>query len=172
MKRATILKTCLVAAVALSTFAPATQAITGNWTGQLQGTNGATESVTYRFSPTGNPVLRFLTRQGYKDVELRAVGQRQEWLLRGPGWARGTVEALAVGPDRVQAVVRIYTESGGGALLDQKERLIAFEFVQAGGTVQAAVLNEAVGYSSGNGLGLYAGSQTRNVLRGTLYPER
>jgi hypothetical protein len=146
-------------------------AITGLWSGQLQSSGGGTEAVTYRFSPNGNPVLGFQTRKGLREIEIRAVGQQQEWLLPGSGWARGTVKALAVAPDHVQAVVSVYSESGGGALLDQRERVLGVEFVQSGNAVKATVVIEATSYSSGNGLGLYAGRRTRNVLSGVLYPQ-
>src|SRR5437763_17143455 len=129
MIRAMTLRLALAGAFALSIFAHPALAITGVWSGQLRDSNGVDESVTYRFSPAGNPILGFQTRQGYREIELRAAGQRNEWLLRGRGWSRGTVEVLSVGAERVQAVVSIYTESGGGALLDQSERRLALEFV-------------------------------------------
>jgi len=172
MLRTKILRSCLVGSFALSFAACPAQAINGAWSGQLRGANGGDEAVTYRFSPEGNPVLRFQTRQGLREMELRAVGQRHEWLLPGSGWARGKVEALSVGPERVQAVVSIYSEGGGGSLLDQKERRLALDFVQSGSAVQATVVVEALSHSSGAGLGLYAGRQSRNVLRGTLYRDR
>ena len=172
MVRAMTLRLCLAGAFALSMFAHSAMAITGVWSGQLRDSNGGDESVTYRFSPAGNPILRFQTRQGYRDMEIQAVGQRHEWLLRGRGWARGTVEALSVGPDRVQVVVSIYTESGGGSLLDQSTRRLGLDFVQSGNAVQATVVHDTLSHSSGAGLGLYAGRRAAKVQRGTLYPVR
>ena len=172
MIRAMTLRLCLAGAFALSMVAHSAMAITGAWSGQLQDSNGGEESVTYRFSPAGNPILRFQTRQGYRDMELQAVGQRHEWLLRGQGWARGTVEALSVGPDRVQVIVSIYTESGGGSLLDQSTRRLGLDFVQSGNAVHATVVHDAKSYSSGAGLGLYAGRRAARIQRGTLYPNR
>jgi hypothetical protein len=142
-------------------------AITGTWTGVLQGESGS-DTVTYKFSADGNPILGFATRSGWQEVEVREVGQTKEWLLPGRGWARARVEALNVTADRVQVVFSIYRESGGGALIDQSRRRLGLDFAQVGAALKTTLVIESNNHSSGNGVGLYASSRGRQIFQGTL----
>jgi hypothetical protein len=142
-------------------------AITGVWSGALNGAGGS-ETVTYKFSPRGNPILGFETRSGWQEIELTQVGQTKEWLLPGRGWARGKVDFLSVTPERVQVVVSIYRESGGGSLLDQSKRRLGLDFTQAGTSLKTIVVVESESHGSGSGVGLYAGSRGRQIYQGLL----
>src|SRR6478609_8085855 len=105
----------LALVVATCLAAPAL-AITGSWSGRMQSSDRDVELRTYRFAPSGHLVLEYLTRQGPRQVEIRQVGQTQEWQMPGSGIAFGKVETLRVENNRVQAVVSIRQESGGGSL--------------------------------------------------------
>jgi len=95
----------------------------------MQSSDREVDFRTYRFAPLGHLVLEYLTRQGPRQVEIRQVGQTQEWQMPGLGIASGRVESLRVENNRVQAVVSFGRRAAGG-LLDQSEQQIAFDFVQ------------------------------------------
>jgi hypothetical protein len=143
-------------------------AITGVWSGQLYSADGQEDSVMYGFSDAGNPVFPIETRDGTRNIEISRAGQTQEWLVRGGGVARGRVEALSVSANRVHAVVSIYTESGGGSLMNQREQRFDIDFMQAGNGLQVRVATESASYASGSGVGYFGGRSTRNVWQGVL----
>ena len=162
------MKTLILALLALTLVAAKPSlAITGTWSGLLHGENG-TDTVTYKFSAQGNPILGFATRSGWQEVEVREVGQTKEWLLPGRGWGRARIEALNVTADRVQVVFSLYRESGGGSLIDQSRRRLGLDFAQTGATLQTTLVVESTNHSSGNGVGLYAGSRGRQSIQGVL----
>ncbi len=156
----------------LSSGAGPALAITGLWSGEMRDSSGQREAVSYRFSPAGNPVLGLHTRHGYQEVEIQSAGQQHRWLLPGSGLARGTVEALSVHRDRVQAVIAIDTESGGGELLDQRRQRLILDFTQSGRSLHATVIVVESSHSSGSGYGLYASSARRSEYRGVLHRQQ
>ena len=162
----------LFAVTFFAAFTTTAMAITGAWTGQLRDSQGNAEVTTYKFSDSGYPILGFATRSGWREIEVRSVGQRHEWLLRGPGYATAVVRALAVTDDRVQVIVGISTNSGSGALLDQGERRLALDFKLSPNGLETVAMSESLNHSSGAGLGLYAGSRSRVVREGVLRPAR
>jgi hypothetical protein len=160
----------LLAVTFFAAFTTTAMAITGVWTGHLRDSQGNAEVTTYRFSDSGYPILKFASRGGWREFEVRSVGQRQEWLLRGPGYSTAVVRALAVTNDRVQLILGISTNSGSGALLDQGERRLGLDFKLGSNGLETVVISESLNYSSGAGLGLYAGSRSRFVREGVLRP--
>ena len=152
----------------LAAFATTAMAIQGVWSGPMRDGAGNANTVTYKFSAAGNPILGFATRKGWREIEVQHVGQRHEWLLPGPGYGAGVVEALRVAEDRVQVIVAISINSGGGALLDQGQRRLALDFKLGANGLETVIVRESVNHSSGAGLGLYAGSRARSVAQGVL----
>ena len=152
----------------LAAFASTAMAITGVWSGPIRDSAGNGNTVTYKFSAAGYPMLGFATRKGWREIEVQHVGQRHEWLLPGPGYGTGVVESLHVTRDRVQVVLAISTTSGGGALIDQGQRRLALDFKLGANGLETVIVRESVNHSSGAGLGLYAGSRARSVAQGVL----
>ena len=155
-------------AILFAAFATSALAITGAWTGAISDGTHNPQVVTYRFSPTGNPILKFASRNGWREIEVQGVGQRAQWLLPRSGYSTGVVEAFHVGQHHVQVVIAISTTSGGGNLLDQSERRVALDFRLGPNGLETVVAQESLNHSSGVGLGLYAGSRTRAVSQGML----
>jgi hypothetical protein len=113
-------------------------------------------------------VLQFETRTGPRRVELSTVGQRAEWLLPGPGFAKGDVAPLSVAPSRVQARVLVKSEGNIAAgRMFQTQSTMHYESVQQGNrlTAQIQVIRQTI--NTGGGVGM-TNSQSRTVLRGEL----
>lgn len=144
--------------------------LTGTWSGNLRCNNGETVESTYHISPSGNPIYKYQTKNGWREAELASSGQTVRFVPAQGGVVTVTVNSLSTSPERISYALNITEESTSGGTLDQREASVMTDAKLSGAELEVELTVRSMSVVSQPGI-VVPGDESSGVCRGKLRKE-
>ena len=140
---------------------------TGAWSGTVS-EDGESFELEVSFTQDGYPIFSYTNNKNLtRQVELRAPGQKVQYVPKGGGVQTYVLEDMGKDPTRLVYALRSNFQRAANGYLSENNHRYVFEYVLDGAELHLTIVDQANGYM-GDRDGNMAGSPSESVANGVL----